>query len=194
MQCFCCGLNRASWHQDDDPVLVHGRVNKGCIHIDKHLPSDYMEEDKTLCSTFPLEAYRPLSARKSSFCNFQIPVQGETDPYSSEDDIRRAQEEILNTFAEAGFYCLGLDLLLQCFSCGLTVMYRSNISDPWVVHADLSSSCTFLNENKNDSFIKTIDTFKQLRGDGPTIVTFQLRPLDGKTRKRDDTLSFNFSY
>ncbi|XP_053375579.1 uncharacterized protein LOC128547309 [Mercenaria mercenaria] len=183
VKCHYCGLNRIPVQKHDEPIRLHAKYTV-CPFIKDLFQLDSTPVEKPKESVFPIESYRTLSSRLSTFEKLEI----------SKPTTRNHKTETSKIFADAGFYYKGIDTLLECFTCGLKIIYKDNIVDPLVVHADLSSNCSFILEKKGECFVQTINSVKRLRGSGQTVITFLLKKFDGMHHHKSETTLFNFTF
>jgi len=56
--------------------------------------------------------------------------------------------------ANAGFFYLGFDDLVQCFECDVVLFDWQNDDEPWIEHAKYSPECAYLQHYKSPYFIR----------------------------------------
>ncbi|CAC5362152.1 unnamed protein product [Mytilus coruscus] len=68
---------------------------------------------------------------------------------------------IVNRLAEAGFYCVALNII-QCFKCCVRLFHIPQNDNIWAIHANLSPKCPYVYEKKGKEFISDLRLSKEL--------------------------------
>ncbi|XP_053375709.1 uncharacterized protein LOC128547335 isoform X2 [Mercenaria mercenaria] len=183
-QCYYCGVYITTWNKADDPTATHAKFGL-CPYVKDLFHENIRIDDRKSSDTSPAEQCKTVSSRQLTFYNFEL-------DNNTECDNEKLMKEVSKQFAEAGFFYIGVDRLVQCFSCSLVIFYSKSIKNPWIVHANLSSNCNFLKETKGVDYIQTINECKTLQAEEPTVVTFHLRKFDANKSCEDNTKCFGF--
>ncbi|KAK3585136.1 hypothetical protein CHS0354_034265 [Potamilus streckersoni] len=167
--CHFCGIALMHWGPDDDALLEHLKYSPDCGYLLKSLGTgtiqqylDQRKNDVTAgaysisnpvqqslrssaeifvhnCRTPRSPSYQSFGARVSSFAKFP-----------NYNDIN------IQDIANAGFYYTGVDDMVRCYWCDLSLKEWEFGDDPYIEHAKYVPDCNHLMTTKGKQFITHI--------------------------------------
>ena len=146
VRCDFCGITLGNWEPNQNPLEKHRGCSPLCPFVRGHevaaggVPPGSAQprgpgRDETGRDLFPQHVQPCQSAREMTS------EQGRLRTFLSWPDSACVRPEPL---AQAGFFYLGRDDLVQCFQCGLIAGAWEPGDDPWSEHARLSPGCRFV--------------------------------------------------
>ncbi|XP_063443004.1 uncharacterized protein LOC134722990 [Mytilus trossulus] len=173
-QCFFCGLSTSTWNSATNPLAIHSRAIRTCTYLLTKCSPDSFPVESIVIPPPIEDRLMNFDERKASFSNFK---------YSAWAVIEEDREIIVDCLSEAGFKYSGFDTCISCFKCKASVTYENPRLKPWILHAVISPSCSFVLSVKGKEFIETVASTMDFSIDPePTVVTFLLKVFDGKHR------------
>ncbi|XP_074072660.1 baculoviral IAP repeat-containing protein 2-like [Macrotis lagotis] len=130
--CFACGGKLSNWEPNDDALSEHRRHFPNCPFLENQIQAI----SSFNVSNLSMDSY---AARVKTFVTWppQIPVHPEQ-------------------LASAGFYYVGCNDDVKCFSCDGGLRCWESGDDPWVEHAKWFPRCEYLMEMKGQQYINQI--------------------------------------
>ncbi|XP_062856991.1 E3 ubiquitin-protein ligase XIAP [Trichomycterus rosablanca] len=137
VQCFCCGGMLSGWEEGDDPWGEHARHYSNCFFILGH-------DVGNVASMEPRQGGSHISGSRETYEGRLESFQGREHPISPE------------RLARAGFYSAGDGDRVLCFKCGGGLKDWQPDEDPWKEHAKHYPGCSFLQAEKGQAFINSV--------------------------------------
>ncbi|XP_033761142.1 uncharacterized protein LOC117342947 [Pecten maximus] len=137
-RCYHCGGARIGWKKSDDPWVMHAEGFPKCPLVKENMSEDVIEKivksefEKTLAGNLD---YESVDKRKSTLDDMLI--------MSACKKNNVCIEKYRRDVAEAGFYYVGPEDRVRCFSCGIMIsgIRSRTFQELLVEHACVSPSC-----------------------------------------------------
>ncbi|CAC5391261.1 BIRC2_3 [Mytilus coruscus] len=178
-RCFHCGCVLTNIRQQGLPLVAHAARYPTCSYARSNLTNEEITEaiakfkgidEKSKIAEAVKEKFQDLDIRIKTFESYES-KNGQTDI-----DIY--------SVAEAGFYYIGLENIVQCFQCSVRFYGIPGDQSPWSMHASLSPTCAYVIKEKGESFIKELQTAKdQTLNSDYTVITFIRKTCDSTKRR-----------
>ncbi|XP_053396720.1 putative inhibitor of apoptosis [Mercenaria mercenaria] len=139
--CFCCG-NRLDTAEHENIAEAHRHRSPNCRFARGESSANVPINHRAVDSRTGLNGnprYDTEASRRDSYRSWP-----QTSP------------AITMQLAEAGFYYVGTNDSVRCFSCRLCLRDWTPNRDPWRVHALYSPQCQHVKRCKGDNFIRKI--------------------------------------
>ena len=182
-RCFYCGCVMTNIREQTltMPLILHAVWFPTCRYVKNKLTEDEIkqatakythEEEKSKIAEYCKNKYESFDLRLKTFESY-------------EKNNGKVSDNYILDFVEAGFYYVGLENVVQCFSCSVIIFDIPNNQNVWSVHANLSPTCSHVLTEKGRTFIHEQQTAKEqtLNADY-TVISFIRKTFDG-TRRRE---------
>ncbi|XP_021372726.1 E3 ubiquitin-protein ligase XIAP-like [Mizuhopecten yessoensis] len=140
-RCYYCGGARIDWKELDDPWTMHAEGFPRCPLVKAHMSEEAIDEIiksdiEQISSGNPY--YESLEKRKLTMHSMLM-----TQSSGNNGDDK---EKFLSDVAEAGFYYVGPEDRVRCFSCGvmLSGIRLRTLEKLLIQHACVSSTCMYV--------------------------------------------------
>ncbi|XP_063423903.1 uncharacterized protein LOC134707789 [Mytilus trossulus] len=150
-QCYSCGCFLSNIQYHTNLQTYHASQYPECKFIQQTLSEDEIQNaisqfnnvDKKLSIASNLEKiYCTYESRLETFNRYNISVLD------------------VNRIAEAGFYCVALNII-QCFKCCVRLFRIPQNENIWAIHANISPKCLYMYEKKGNEFISGMHDSKK---------------------------------
>jgi hypothetical protein len=179
-RCFHCACILTNIRTQTIPLFRHASRFPTCRYV-KHK----LTEDEIKHATVKFKDEGEKSKLAEAFRNKYKSFDARLKTFESYDKANgKSSENYILDLVEAGFYYIGLENLIQCFSCNVRIYGIPNDQNVWSVHAHLSPTCSHILTEKGRTFIHEQQTAKEqtLNADCTTI-SFIRKTCDGTTRR-----------
>ncbi|VDI63718.1 baculoviral IAP repeat-containing protein 2/3 [Mytilus galloprovincialis] len=178
-RCFHCGCVLTNIRQQGLPLVAHAARYPTCSYAKSNLTDEEITEAITGFKNND-EKSKIAEAVKEKFQNLDIRIKT-FESYESKNG--RTDIDICKV-AEAGFYYIGLENIVQCFQCSVRFYGIPTDQSPWSMHASLSPTCAYVIKEKGECFIKELQTAKdQTLNSDYTVITFIRKTCDSTKRR-----------
>lgn len=143
VQCYSCGGCIRSWSSEADPLVAHKKHYQHCTFILSKNVAVLSGHSKKTCH----EDLMTIEGRVHSFKQIK---KAETSNCIDDD--------VINRFAEAGFYYCGIAEDVICHSCNLGLANIRDCIEPMKLHRKLSPDCSFLRNLTDNAVESEADT------------------------------------
>lgn len=179
-RCFHCACILTNIRTQTMPLFRHASRFPSCRYVKHKLTEDEIQQataqfkdegEKSKLAEGFKNKYESFDARLKTFASF-------------EKSNGKSSENYILDLVEAGFYYIGLENLIQCFSCHVRIYGIPSDQNVWSVHAHLSPTCSHILTEKGRAFIHEQQTAKEqtLNADC-TIISFLRKTCDGSSRR-----------
>ncbi|VDI19885.1 Hypothetical predicted protein [Mytilus galloprovincialis] len=176
-QCYSCGCFISNIQYHKTLHTYHASQYPECKFIKQTLSEDEIQNaisqfnnvDKKLSiASYLEEIYCTFESRLETFNRYNISVLD------------------VNRIAEAGFYCVALNII-QCFKCCVRLFHIPQNENIWAIHANISPKCPYIYEKKGKEFISCMqDSKKNSICRDKTIITIKGMHDSTQTEAEDD--------
>ncbi|XP_069104497.1 uncharacterized protein [Argopecten irradians] len=175
-RCYHCGGARIGWKKSDDPWVNHAEGFPQCPLVKANMSLEQIKEVRRSVLNKRLAGntdYASVESRKST-----LDGKLETSPckHTNVETFRR-------NVAEAGFYYVGPEDRVRCFSCGIMVLgfLSSKLEDLFIQHAYASLSCKHVKRSLSSDTIRVAITAKATTRKYGSVV-FSVRTFDNNKK------------
>ncbi|XP_071154861.1 uncharacterized protein [Mytilus edulis] len=152
-QCYSCSGRLTNVKYHTNPLTKHASQYPDCKFIKETLSEEEIQNailqfnDANKKSNFASQlekTYCTLESRMETFKAYSRNI--------SALDVKQ--------WAEAGFYCVALNII-QCFKCCVRLFHIQKNVNIWTIHANVSPKCQYIYEKKGNEFISVLHHSKE---------------------------------
>ncbi|CAG2226734.1 BIRC2_3 [Mytilus edulis] len=177
-RCFHCRNILTNICKHQVPRISHAARYPTCNYVQSYFTDKEITKAKT---EFKDNKSKISKAVKEKFQDLDTRIKT-LESYESKNG--RTDIDIYGV-AEAGFYYIWLENIVQCFQCSVRCYGIPADQSPWSMHAWLSPTCAYVIKEKGEGFIKNLQTAKELALNSDyTVFTFIRKTCDTQCRTK----------
>lgn len=178
--CYVCGIRKAGWNENDNPMEVHRRLQSSCQFLNNNASVNVPIANLTENQLKKFENLDALLSNNSaslatnlSTSNLNTGSNMYSNTYFERAKYKQyiTESSRLRTYAnwssdkwqtftimvECGFFFAGMEDCVRCFYCGIGLKNWTKDDDPWVEHARWSKNCQYVIDIKGQEFIDLVN-------------------------------------
>ncbi|XP_060588221.1 baculoviral IAP repeat-containing protein 7-A-like [Ruditapes philippinarum] len=152
VRCYHCDIGIHDWSDNDNPFVEHARYSPHCHHVRQQNHRFLAQVSRQLDADLNLPIIH--SGGEDNRGQSGI-IQCRYTNYVTEESRLRSftnwsheNERQTHALADAGFFYVGIQDCVRCYSCGIGLRGWSDDDDPWIEHVRFSPECQHVRQQK----------------------------------------------